>query len=433
MRTRLVMLCFVALLAMSASSGFAQLCSGVGGPAGGSFCLTGRYFTSNFIRWYSSDAHDGRAAEHDIWLTAFNTWMSNLNDNAFDGTGIDDRNNYDIRTATADYGNTSWVGLCSSETNGPVIKSAFLRINSRQTNGYSRGQQVSVGMHEFGHAFGLDHVTDLYDLMLDNASTDCGSNPNSNVRPITCPGQGAVTGVHVLRLALAQNGGTLGSVGGKERSVILLRKAESYGDTAELTRGADLVVRGAVLKRLPSRELYGHVKRTDPKSGATELFRDLEDALPVTDTLIRVEEVIKGDPKLAGRTIKVQQEGGIQDGREIWAEGVPRMRQKDRVILFLRPYVDGEGKATDSFLVLGLDEGLFRVKNNRAFAARSEDSSASDGGFTPEQKKALAAILPAPSPHLTLEAPAAEGLETGTLVEEFLATVRKAMKDSPRK
>lgn len=387
------------------------------------FCLNGHWWTPTLLKWYSTDNAAGMSAEHGVWLDAFNRWMAALNDSLLDGTGITG-SDWHVKTYTADYGNNQHAGNTETRTRASGQPTEWVKasLNTYYTAGLPVEDRLQVAVHELGHTFGLDHFNGQSEVMEDTVISGlCGR--------IHCPTPGAVRGVHALYLFYhphpAGREASAPAAGADRRPAVtrlLLTKTETFRSLDSLAAASQVVVRGVVLRRSALRQRRGF---RDAAPGARGLDREDPPSLPVTDVHVRVREVIKGDPALRGRTLRVEQDGGAGAGRVVVAEGVPQLVPRTEYVLFLDRYVDGSGRTTDGYVVRGLDAGIFCVEGGRVFVPRVPAPRALE--LTPEQEAQLDALQPGVSRELAPPAPEPEPLvEDGRPLGDFLGAIRSA-------
>ena len=154
--------------------------------------LFGRFIRSDKFKW---ESHDGDPNYHDLWSWAFHIWRDNT---SIDGFHLISGNE-NIDSVSLNYGPSQWAGRAIRffyTDNGcpypTVMYDVELKMNRFYTDQphYGHGQKLAVAFHEFGHAFGLNHVPDMTDIMYDPAFDQC--------ELYGCPTVDATTGVNVL-------------------------------------------------------------------------------------------------------------------------------------------------------------------------------------------------------------------------------------------
>ena len=147
----------------------------------------------------------------------------------------------------------------------------------------------------------------------------------------------------------------------------------SYDTLEKLADGADLIVFGRVLGRMPVRTLYGYDVVEDE---GTKFYRNDSHPLYVRDSILNITKILKSnDEELQeGDSIIVQQPSDEINGIPVTAN-VSWLKKRQEVVLFLKKYITGNGKETDQYVILGLNSGRFNVLNGQVKAdARAIES-----------------------------------------------------------
>jgi hypothetical protein len=83
--------------------------------------------------------------------------------------------------------------------------------------------------------------------------------------------------------------------------------------------------------------------------------------IPTTNNIVQVVSVIKGDPKLVGKTINVITDGDVVSKRVIVPESA-MLKRGENLKLFLAKAVVGEN--TNTYTIEGVDQGKYTVDKN---------------------------------------------------------------------
>lgn len=224
-------------------------------------------------------------------------------------------------------------------------------------------------MHELGHVFGLEHVTDINEVMIPTGPRDyCtgawGVGPFIN----NCPTYWldfALTNWYLhgitnrsLSAGRAASSRTLAKNGKEVKPVMHFEKARSFTDTDQLLAEAELVVRGVVEQRFPSRPEPLLFKRDDGK------FEAVGRQQWVRNSSVSVKEVLAGDSTSAGDTILIKQFSDEVKGRSIEAN-VVWLKKNQEVLLYLKKERDVFGDETGEYYIVGISDGLFVLNNGQ--------------------------------------------------------------------
>lgn len=140
-------------------------------------------FYRGYFKWESHDYNHGSQYYHQIWSEAFHGWINSTH--KINGFHLHSGKE-NVNSVSLNYGATGWRGNARYERSpnnncNPryMAGKARLRMNRYYTDNLTRGLQVTIAYHEFGHAFALDHVNDRNDIMFGGGVWHVSKVPNS--------------------------------------------------------------------------------------------------------------------------------------------------------------------------------------------------------------------------------------------------------------
>lgn len=145
-----------------------------------------------------------------------------------------------------------------------------------------------------------------------------------------------------------------------EARILLASYVNHFDNLQTMTADSDLVVKAAVLHAQPIRI----VGETAPTSKQKQL--GVTTGVVFTDYLLRVEQVLKGQPPDNG-TIVVVQTGGIYNGVTEFIEDDPLFEIGERDILFLRDISNDPIQAPGErkYIINGTPQARFKITNGQ--------------------------------------------------------------------
>lgn len=111
-------------------------------------------------------------------------------------------------------------------------------------------------------------------------------------------------------------------------------------------------------------------------------------SIPTTNNIVQVISVIKGDPKLVGKTITVETEGSASNKRIVVPEG-GSLKKGEVAKLFL-----AKGVGTSSYVIKGVDQGKYPVDRNNNVKGKFISTPMNAANFDKNIKKILSEPRP---------------------------------------
>jgi hypothetical protein len=174
-----------------------------------------------------------------------------------------------------------------------------------------------------------------------------------------------------------------------------------YRDLRELTWASNWIVRGRVVKVLPSQRFSAE---TGPLG--TQTPQQVLDARIYTDYIVAVDEVFRGTPR---DTIVVRQSGGTIGSITVESPEDPELRVGDEWIFFLVP--PDWDQPGDPLWTTGVGQGYWKVAGDQVIPLRKTFPTLSRAEFGQAVARTLREGPPGNSPVVPLEeAPAGPDL-----------------------
>lgn len=127
------------------------------------YTLIGGKYATGKITYLLQTNHANYTGAAQRGIVAWN----NAGTNNVQFTSTTSQTNYNIVFKNAAYGNIGWNGRCANKpvhTSGTYTRS-LIDFNSSTMESMTLNQRTGVAAHEIGHALGLDHVTDVNQVM----------------------------------------------------------------------------------------------------------------------------------------------------------------------------------------------------------------------------------------------------------------------------
>ncbi|MFD1956992.1 matrixin family metalloprotease [Paenibacillus thailandensis] len=270
------------------------------------------------------------SANSTAWSSGAAKWKSNTNFNVSTKLGTSSiYYAYDVNDSSV-----TWDGICTYTTRSGIITKATLQLNTYYTNQSKYTSSIKAGVtgHEVGHSLGLNHTSavETSSIMYPNTFNSDGT-PARSVNPSSSD----ISVVNNLYPVLPT--ATATGVGSKGDGVYLHASwSVGYKNKEELTKAADLVVKGTVSKEKGSK--FG--KKGDYSTYSTEVN-------------VEISEVLKGDPAQEGQNITVSQMGGTDGEVTVYSDSSTHLRKNQEIMLFLRE-VNG-----DTYIPINEDDSIF--------------------------------------------------------------------------
>ena len=312
---------------------------------------------TSFGKWPSrtQTLNVSSSADLSAWSSGASKWKSASNFQVTAKLGVD------TTYYATDVYNTSvdWDGNASYSTIGGKITKATVNLNTYFTNQskYTSSIKAGVAAHEIGHSLGLNHtsVVETTSIMNPYTFTDKGVLN----RPLS-PASSDISVVNGLYPAFLMNNASEQEAAAEGEEVIHMHPswAVYYANEEELTRAADLVVRGTVA------------------SSGQSFFRQADATSYATLSQIDVQDVVKGDGSQEGSSITITQMGGTFGNLKVYADGSTLLNPAQEVVLFLRDNGDGTYRPInqDDGIYVGAGETFQNISNAKSlqFSSLSE-------------------------------------------------------------
>lgn len=271
-------------------------------------------FDSNIISYYNDGSNSFYTG---IWNTAAGRW---------NGTGsvlMNTGTSRDFRAGNQSASSEDWDGICyTTYSNGLATKTrawvnTYYTTQARYTTAIIEG----IATHEFGHALGLEHNDSEASVMKSYTFSSTGSLARTSDSP-TSADKTTIKSKYGLIIAK--------SMQDPSTPVVAIDTSWAYGyeSLKSLADTVDLVVEGNVIKE-------NGVKKN--AKDAYETYR--------TESVFKIENVLKGDTSLENSEISIEQMGGSDQDAIVIASDTTLLEEGQNAVLFLKKNSDGSYRA----------------------------------------------------------------------------------------
>lgn len=279
------------------------------------------------------------------WGTGANKWKNNTNFKVSTTLGTSSTYYaYDVNKS-----DVNWDGITTRTVSNGIITKATLSTNTYYTLDpyfdYTSSVLSGLTGHEIGHSLGLNDTSAIEVGSIMNPFT---FNADNEPQRALNPSSSDISVVNSLYPAIPTASVSSTQTFLEDGIYISTSWVTYYKDEEELSRAADLVIRGKVIK---------DKGRKFKKGDYSEYF---------TESNVEIIEVLKGDQS-PGQTITLSQMGGSDGEVTVRADNTTHLKKNQEVILFLRKIED------DKFIPINEDYGVF-VNDGKSFKNISSNS-----------------------------------------------------------